>query len=192
MSDDDEELKKFTDKIVRPDFGGGARVLETQDDPRPMCMHGYIQLFPRSKRVFCRSCRKELDAFDVLRDLAREWATVTWLNQDQEKLRVKIDELKAEEQRIKARIRNGRNAGERPDLIQTYFTELVARLNAIESHGELYKIDQWRLAFQWLTPEQNVVIKDAAFRAKQRCEANARKSRPGRRVRVLDGGKGTR
>lgn len=192
MSDDeDKKLKSFTDRIVRPDFGS-ARVLDNHDDPAPSCMHYYIQLFSRSERVFCRQCKLELHPFDVLKSLAREWMHVTWLQSDKEKLHGSIDELKKEEQRLKSRIRNAKAGIERDSLVETFVTELIAKIKDAQTMRDIYKIDSWKARYNWYTPAQRATITNELFAAKQRCEANARdtKKRARRRgVSVIDGGK---
>lgn len=192
--DEDKKLKSFTDRIVRPDFGA-PRVLDNHDDPAPVCTHHYIQLFRRSERVFCRQCKLELHPFDVLKSLAREWMHVTWMQSEKEKLQGNIDELKKEEQRLKARIRNAKAGIERDSLIETFVAELIAKVKSVATWGELSDVEIWKARYNWYTSSQRKALENALFEAKQRCEASVRAAereakKPRRRgVTVIAGGK---
>lgn len=60
--------------VLRPgaDVEDDARPLATGERPG-FCLHRLTRLEQEARRVYCRECGREVPAFDVLWDLAREW-----------------------------------------------------------------------------------------------------------------------
>lgn len=169
--------------IVRPDFGSPKLVV---DNTGAYCAHEYLQLRVRDEAVICRTCRKEIDAFEVLVRLSRNWDTVTYRSKELHECAKRLEELKHEEQLVKSRIKNAlKSAPESKSSL--YFEELLRRINAIQTYQDRSEVSRWEEGFKWLSAEQYAVLRDAEFRAKQRIEANGRKR--DRNVKVLRGGK---
>ncbi|HEX7088757.1 MAG TPA: hypothetical protein VF192_01405 [Longimicrobiales bacterium] len=82
---------------------------------KPWCDHRLTELDPDSRRVFCRSCGEEVDAWEALRAIAFHWeryeAQVAALQKEAERLGEVVRKLKREERNAKARLRR---AGKRP------------------------------------------------------------------------------
>lgn len=175
------------DKIDRPNFGDKPMTIDRRE---PICMHKFVTVRRHSRTVWCRVCKQEIDPFEVVIDMAGDWDMATWREEERAKLEASVAELKREETQVKARIRNARKNGEQASQAEIYFNELLRRLNEATSMGQIYDAARWSAGFKWLTPDQQRVIDDAGFRAKQRAEASARHG--GRRspVRVIKGGKG--
>lgn len=181
MADDD-------DKIVRPSFGDPPMVIDHRE---PICLHKYILVRRRARTVWCRSCRQEIDPFDVVLDMAAEWSTATWREREAQELAQRVEQLKTEEANTKARIRNARKQAEQPvEKVELFFNEWFRRLNAVEERQGLYDVDNWVRCYNWITPEMKRQLDDARFRAVQRIEANERAPRRKRGVRVIKGGAG--
>lgn len=175
------------DKIVRPVFGDKPMTIDRRE---PICMHKFVTVRMRSRTVWCRVCKQEIDPFEVVLDMAGDWDMATWREEERAKLEASVAELRTEETNTKARIRNARKATEQPaQKIEVYFAEWLRRLNATENQAAIYEADRWAEAFSWLSPEQAKQINDARFRAKQRAEANGRKVTRRRGVQVIEGGK---
>lgn len=173
------------EKVIRPKFGDPKLVI---DDTGAFCMHEFLRLQKRDQSVWCRMCKMEVDAFDVLTKLSREWDWATHFHQKKQELQAQLEELKKEEQLVKARIKNARKGSPEPKST-LYFEEWLRRLEAAQTYSEWSDVGGWAAKFKWLTPEQESAIREANFRAKQRCEANGRKR--GRHVKVIKGGKVT-
>lgn len=174
------------DKIVRPNFGDPKM---TVDRTEKYCSHKFIVVRARSRTVWCRMCKQEIDPFDVVMDMASDWDRATWREREMRELSDKVEQLKTEEANTKARIRNARKQAEQPvEKIELFFNELLRRLNEATTQGQIYDADHWAAAYRWLSPDQQRVIEDAGFRAKQRAEAAARQVTKKRGVRVIKGG----
>lgn len=78
-------------------------------DRKRWCPHTRTRLDAESRRVFCRGCGDEVDAFSVLVDIAREGdrllADRDHLRNQIAILEGKVADLKAEERRVKGRLR---------------------------------------------------------------------------------------
>lgn len=173
------------EKIVRPEFGSPKLVV---DNTGAHCAHEFVTLRSRDEAVICRTCNREVSAFAVLVRLSRDWNWATHYHQQATERAERVEELKREEQLVKSRIKSAlKSAPESKSSL--YFQELLRRTNAIETRSDVSEVDRWEAEFKWLTPEQDRILRDAGFRAKQRIEANFRKAKR-RGVKVIAGGKG--
>lgn len=105
MSDDGGELVPLF-----PAVGDDDRMLTTTGhDRRPWCGHQRVTLDTETRRVHCRECGREVDAFDALHTIARDGER--WLEQRDELRRQArraaddLEELKRDERNAKARKR---------------------------------------------------------------------------------------
>ena len=174
------------DRIIRPEFGDPPM---TVDRMEPVCLHKYIVVRPRSRTVWCRSCKSEIDPFDVVEDMAHNWEHATWREREMRELANRVEQLKTEEANTKARIRNARKQADPPvEKVELYFAEWLRRLNEAADWERVRQADRWAETFSWLSPEMRKQIEDARFRANQRAEAAARTKPKRRGVRVIKGG----
>lgn len=175
-------------KILRPQFGDAKLVV---DHTERFCAHEYLTLRPRSETVICRVCDADIDPFDVLLRMARDWQCVTYRRQELDKLDAQIAELKREETNVKARLRSAHKLGAPDPRTQVVFDETLRRLNEACSRQAIYDAEAFLREFKWLEAAQYKLLADAAFRANQRAEAADRASpRRKRAVRVIEGGGG--
>lgn len=96
MSDDNAT------NVVTVNFGAGETSVKDHYGQR-FCSHARMELDTKARSVACGTCGQQLDAFQILLDYAvRER---NWRHYDVElrELSKKLEELKAEEQRVKAR-----------------------------------------------------------------------------------------
>lgn len=174
------------DKIVRPNFGDAPMTI---DHTERVCLHKFVTVRRHTRTVWCRVCRQEIDPFEVVLDMAGDWDMATWREREMRDLAERVDQLKVEETNTKSRIRNARKQAEQPvEKIELFFNELLRRLNEATTQGQIYDAGNWAASYRWLSPEQQRVIEDAGFRAKQRAEAAARHGGRKRGVRVIKGG----
>lgn len=106
MSDDEVNLGG---EVIRPNFrreSGVPVVIDRERDS--VCEHSHVHIRQYQHKVICRrqSCGAEVDPFDVLMKLARKWEHATYLQFEIDKQEAKLELLKAEEKRCKARIKN--------------------------------------------------------------------------------------
>jgi len=172
------------DRIVRPVFGDPPM---TVDRLEPICLHKFIVVRPRERTVWCRTCKQEIDPFEVVLDMAHNWEHATWREREMQELAARTEQLKTEEANLKARIRNARKQTDQPvEKIAEYFAEWLRRLNAAETWEELRSADEWAQRFSWLDAAMTKQINDARFRAKQRGESVQRNNTGRRRaVKVI-------
>jgi len=162
-------------KVVYPSFGDPKITVDYTSGP-PACTHAFVVIRPRDRIVLCRVCRAQVDPFDVLRELAREWDWATHFSQEASERADRVERLKAEEANVKARIRKVyRGAPEPKSLL--YYEEVLRRLNAAETFAELQEVRAWAAHFPWLDSKQTEVTKDAMTRAEERVRRHARKHR---------------
>lgn len=102
-------------EIIRPDFTETLKKRrQRRREQMPMqvktgfCPHEYVFLDQQRGKVICRhkDCGAELDPFEKLLKIARKWEHVTYLKQEIEELSARVEVLKREEKKIKARIRS--------------------------------------------------------------------------------------
>lgn len=174
-------------KILRPNFGDPKIVVDRNEPYKATCMHKYLAVRPNSRRVLCRSCKAEVDPFDVLLDLTREWDWCTHFARQQEELEAKIAALKAEESNAKQRLRNVYKKA--PEAKTTlYFEEFLRRLNEVQTQQDFWDIRTWQGSFQWLDAEQRATLKEAEILAKRRIEdSNRHRAKRGKRTVTVVG-----
>jgi hypothetical protein len=82
-------------------------------DRKRFCPHHHTRLEPNSRRVFCRDCGDELDAYEVLSNIAHDGDRIEQhrdqLRNQVASLEARVEELKREERNAKGRKR--RRAG---------------------------------------------------------------------------------
>jgi len=173
--------------IVYPKFGDPPISIGPDDPKIATCFHNFLYIQQNAERVVCRSCKKVIAPFEVVRRWARTWEHATWLDQQISERQQQLDALKEEEQRVKARLRSGKK-GIRPELIDAHFDELLARLAAVQTQTDLWEVERWRTGFNWFTQEQAAALKVATVTAKRRIEDTRSQKGRSRRVRVIEGG----
>ena len=178
---DDEERK-----LQRPKFGDPKLVV---DRSVGRCSHEYVRLLHRNKTVFCRTCGEEVDAFDVLERMAREWDWATYHRRQLEEATNALEAVKREESNVKARLRSAHKLAAPEARATVYYDEYLRRLNEAKDSDAIYAAHRWAADFKWLEPQAYVALADAVRRAEFRAEENRRKNnKRGRSVRVIDGG----
>lgn len=82
--------------------------MEVTPPPLNFCNHPAVQLDDHSRTMECAKCGAVLDPFDFLRSnamtLQRAWRDHKYVKGQLEELNTRVDALKKEERRIKARI----------------------------------------------------------------------------------------
>jgi len=170
------------EKILRPKFGD-PKIMLDRSEPIQQCEHKYLFVRRRARLVVCRVCGQPTDPFHVLANLVREWEWATHHAQQADELSAKIEVLKVEEHRLKARVRNGyKNAPEPKSKL--FFDELIRRLANVETMHDLWNVDAWERGFTWLDEQQRAAEKEARIAARRRIE-DSRRIR-GRNVRLVD------
>ena len=74
----------------------------------PMCRHSKLYVDAESRAVSCRGCSAHLDAFSVLLDFANKERHARHWDRERLDTQKRLHELKAEEKRVKARLRNAK------------------------------------------------------------------------------------
>lgn len=85
---------------------GPPRQIKVKGHGYAFCRHVGTEVDAETRTVTCRQCGKTLDAFDVLLEYARKERT--WQNwRDQQRAAAaRVEQLKAEEKRVKARTKS--------------------------------------------------------------------------------------
>lgn len=171
---------KFGDKAITTGHVAGVRI----------CFHEFVVIIPDTEQVFCRTCKEEIDAFHVLRKLARVWDNVTYAQRELEELHRRAEEAKREAANARNRIRGAiKRAPE--SKAEHYRAELVRRLDAANNQGEIHDAHEWARNFRWLDPDDQEAVRVAYERAQLRAKESARKNSKARQagVKVISGGK---
>lgn len=71
----------------------------------PSCAHRYVVVRENSRMVICRTCRRRVRPFDVLLRLTFDWEAATYFGQLRQEAKERLERLKAEERRVRARLR---------------------------------------------------------------------------------------
>lgn len=172
----------MADEIIRPSFGDPPLVV---DETGSHCTHSYLSLRKRDKAVICRVCSQAVDPFDVLCALAREWNWATHFSEQVDERVARVEELKKEEQLIKARVRTGVKRAPEPRS-KLFVRQALSRLESVADWNDLRGFDRWRFEYRWVEPSEQREIAEAYDAARDRLQ----KRTPRRRgVTVLQGGK---
>jgi len=75
------------------------------------CLHRSVLVDDNARTVECSKCGANLDPFAVLLTYARDGDRLRWMYLEIQQANKTIEELKAEERRVKARLRNARKKG---------------------------------------------------------------------------------
>lgn len=109
------------------------------DDDRPAtqfevrrgtyCSHARVEICDEQREVACASCGAKLDPFDVLHGFATKERWLGHIDDERRMLQKKIDTMKAEERRVKARLRTANRAApaERGEIEALRILESAAR-----------------------------------------------------------------
>jgi hypothetical protein len=89
------------ENIVRPKFGTALTV----DDRPHKCKHKSVEVGSKKRIVVCNACGEYLDAFEILLQYAYDERRFSYHRGELDSIHKKVDELKAEEKRVKARLR---------------------------------------------------------------------------------------
>jgi len=181
------DIPSDDDNILRPQFGEAKLVVDRKDDP--ICLHQYVAIKRNAEIVVCRVCRREVDPFDVLLDMATDWERVTHWERELERLAEREAELKREEANTKSRLRAAHKLGAPHPRAQVFVDEMLRRLSEACDHQAIWDARRFADEFKWLEAEQQKAIADAYFAAEQRAELTARTSpKRKKRIRVIKGG----
>jgi hypothetical protein len=98
--------------IVRLPWDGAAGGLEdvplTRERHR-WCAHRSVRLDPTARRVYCKACGREVDAFEALQTFAAEYdrhaVAVDSLRREEQERHAAIEGLKRERANLQAQIR---------------------------------------------------------------------------------------
>lgn len=187
MDDETRDIDKYLEQEVidvhRPTFGS-PRIVSVHSHKQRTCTHTHVFVIKNRHVVVCRSCGDQVDPFDVLLQLTHEWGWATHWQQKREDDAKEVERLKAEEQRIKARIRNARRKIQGAD-VDGFVQEYVQRLNDAKTREDLWAAANWADSFSLLNMQQRQLIREARERAELRVKHASRKRK---RLEVMDGG----
>lgn len=99
MSDDAEVIP------LRPELAEGDAPVRTRPRP-PFCAHRSTELDVEARRVYCRTCGREVPAFDAMLELAREFER--WLEQ-RDAAKREARRYQAELEDVKRELRNAKS-----------------------------------------------------------------------------------
>lgn len=169
-------------KILRPAFGDPKVLLDRTAGPK-LCQHTHVSVQARARRVICRMCREQVDPFEVLVTLCCDWEWATHWAQQLDERAARVESLKAEESALKQKIKRAYRAIPEPRS-QSYFEEIIRRLNGATTWNDIRQVQVWIAAFPWLDSKQTEIVKDALSRAEQREKRHRKKNR---RLKVVTG-----
>lgn len=124
MSDGDD-LAPVVQLRPGQDVEDDARPLATGPRPKPTCWHHRTELDGEARRVHCRDCGREVPAFDVLSDLARDWERYIHGRKEAER------RCKVVEALLSDLLRDERNAKARRRSWKRHEPEAVRHLRAV-------------------------------------------------------------
>lgn len=103
-----EELMGSLDKLFETDLIADEQRPVAKDERQPWCRHKRVRL-TEARRVYCRDCKREVPAFDVLDDLAHDWERYMHTREDAQArsktAQANLTELLRLERNAKARVR---------------------------------------------------------------------------------------
>jgi len=93
-----------------PNIPDNAPIFENgiKQDSSGFCMHDSYTVAITKRQVVCNRCKAVLDPFEVVERWARRIAVRDNINEQIRDLRGKLEQLHAEEKRVKARLRGAR------------------------------------------------------------------------------------
>jgi len=95
-------MSEKDNNILTPDFGAGR--VEIKRSSFGDCRHTRVIVDPKLRRVTCRDCDEVLDPIEVIIQTANKERQYQYRREAVLELTRKIDELKKEEKRVKARL----------------------------------------------------------------------------------------
>ena len=168
--------RDFKPEVIRPKFGDKPVAIDRTSGPLP-CKHTYVTVYKRLGRVVCRSCEEDVDPFDVLASLAMSWEACTYGQAEVDKLNDRVLALKAEERRLKGRLRRATDKAE--DNFDTLYEALLSKFESASTFEDVQAAEQWFSDYSWLKTEQRKKLREANRKAFERAGSNMRKkSRP--------------
>lgn len=112
MSDDNDNVIDFSEARKRVLAGCTLGTMEAREKTGKWCRHEHVLVGTDFADVECKDCGVKLDAHAVLLNCANKERQFWFANKiaihEHEKLLKSINELKAEEKRIKARVKRAR------------------------------------------------------------------------------------
>lgn len=137
MSDDDDviDIEKARERRARGELPPSLRqgVIVRRGfglSEAGFCAHHETIVDTQARLVRCRSCGADLDAMDVLGQIAFEWERLAEAIKERERLDREIADLRAEEKRVKSRLRNARKRANRE--VPPVPGEIAALRDAVE------------------------------------------------------------
>lgn len=91
----------MTDDVLRPVFGSQTEVTRSG-----FCQHWQMEIDEGKRTLTCKTCGALLDPFDVHLQYARRERSWRYWDGQRKEAEQRVEELKAEEKRIKARMAN--------------------------------------------------------------------------------------
>lgn len=99
-------------KLIPINGGKEGRIKVDIKQNTAICRHWNVNIDEKNRSISCRKCGTIIDPFGYLLQWAEEERqtelNLICLKQDEKRLKKGIEELRAEEKRIKARIRNAK------------------------------------------------------------------------------------
>lgn len=92
---------EVSDDVIRPVFGSQMTVAHSGH-----CQHRQMVVDESKRTIECQSCGAVLDPFDVHMQYARRERSWRYWDRERKQAEARVEELKAEEKRIKARMAN--------------------------------------------------------------------------------------
>lgn len=98
------------ENVVRPNFQQPqlVRGLSKSSLEGRRCSHAQTVVDLNAREVECEVCGAPLDPIQVLDRLARDGTNLRWAREELKRVKERVEELKAEEKRVKARLRRAR------------------------------------------------------------------------------------
>lgn len=103
---DADNIIQFPEKSLRPKVDRRRRKHDGTD--KQYCRHQAVEIDDNAREVDCQLCGASLDPIKVLYDIAINEIRLQYTEKEYIELKEKTADLKAEEKRIKARIRTAR------------------------------------------------------------------------------------
>lgn len=80
-----------------------------EKEERKHCLHRKVKLDTEARRVFCRECDREVDAFTVILAWANDWTRITYWRKEAERRRARagdrLEEILRVEKNARARVK---------------------------------------------------------------------------------------
>lgn len=149
-----DELMGSLDKIFETDLVADEQRPVAKDPREPWCSHKRVRL-SEARRVYCRDCKREVPAFDVLEDLAHDWERYMHTREDAQKrsktAQANLIELLRLERNAKSRVRSALKRAPRCSCSEDQReedTKTIDRMTRLYTGG-VGLPDNWRSTLPW-------------------------------------------